>query len=133
MEKLFCTQATSEVYYSMKIYSDNNILYVTLTISTTAETWWVNSLSRHRILIPYTFGNKRLDSIYLDNTFARASHISDNFPSKGEGISELLRKVAAYPEDTTFYFRAWTFGYEEVWIALSAALNSKVGMTQTAV
>lgn len=28
--------------------------------------------------------------------------------------------------DTVFYFRAWTFGYEEVWIALSAALNAKV-------
>ncbi|PLB46692.1 DNA repair protein [Aspergillus steynii IBT 23096] len=91
-----------------------------------AETWWVNSLARHRILIPYTLGNKRLDTIYLDNTFARASHVSNTFPSKAEGISELLRKVATYPEDTTFYFRAWTFGYEEVWIALSAALNSKV-------
>ncbi|KAK1149554.1 hypothetical protein N8T08_005103 [Aspergillus melleus] len=91
-----------------------------------AETWWVNSLVRHPILIPYTLGNKRLDTIYLDNTFARASHILNVFPSKAEGLSELLRKVALYPEDTTFYFRAWTFGYEEVWVALSAALNSKV-------
>ncbi|KAH8422614.1 putative DNA repair protein [Aspergillus melleus] len=91
-----------------------------------AETWWVNSLVRHPILIPYTLGNKRLDNIYLDNTFARASHISNVFPSKAEGLSELLQKVALYPEDTTFYFRAWTFGYEEVWVALSAALNSKV-------
>ncbi|KAI9040421.1 putative DNA repair protein [Aspergillus affinis] len=91
-----------------------------------AETWWVNSLIRHPILIPYTLGNRRLDKIYLDNTFARASHISNVFPSKAEGISELLRKVAPYSDDTTFYFRAWTFGYEEVWVALSAALNSKI-------
>jgi hypothetical protein len=95
-------------------------------LTSPAEPWWVNSLVRHPILLPYTLGSKRLDKIYLDSTFARASHIYRTFPSKAEGLAELLQKVASYPDDTVFYFRAWTFGYEEVWMALSASLNSKV-------
>ncbi|PKY04400.1 hypothetical protein P168DRAFT_310972 [Aspergillus campestris IBT 28561] len=91
-----------------------------------AETWWVNSLVRHPVLIPYTLGRKSLDNIYIDNTFARQSHIYRFFPSKAEGLAELLQKVTSYPANTVFYFRAWTFGYEEVWTALSAALNSKI-------
>lgn len=91
-----------------------------------AETWWVNSLIRNPVLIPYTLGQRRLDKIYLDTTFAVKPDVYRDFPSKAEGIRELLEKVQAYPDDTIFYFRAWTFGYEEVWQALSAALNSKV-------
>ncbi|KNG82339.1 DNA repair protein [Aspergillus nomiae NRRL 13137] len=103
--------------------SGKSILY---TGDVRAESWWVNSLIRHPVLIPYTLGGKRLDKIYLDSTFARHSSIYRTFPSKAKGLAELLQKVASYPEDTTFYFRAWTFGYEEVWMALSAALNSKI-------
>ncbi|EHA26341.1 hypothetical protein ASPNIDRAFT_120082 [Aspergillus niger ATCC 1015] len=91
-----------------------------------AEPWWVNSIIRNPVLIPYTLGNKQLDNIYIDNTFARPSHVCHTFPSKAEGLKELLNKIQAYPDRTTFYLRAWTFGYEEVWMALSAALNSKV-------
>lgn len=81
---------------------------------------------RHPILIPYTLGRRRLDKLYLDTTFARASNPFRDFPSKAEGLAELLRKLEGYSEDTLFYFRAWTFGYEDVWLALSAALNTKV-------
>lgn len=98
-----------------------------MCITAVAEGWWVNSLIRHPILIPYTLGNKQLDKLYLDTTFASASNIYREFPSKAEGQAELLRKIDMYPDDTVFYFRAWTFGYEEVWMALSAALNAKVG------
>ncbi|OOF97246.1 hypothetical protein ASPCADRAFT_46026 [Aspergillus carbonarius ITEM 5010] len=91
-----------------------------------AEPWWVNSITRNPVLIPYTLGNKRLDNIYIDNTFARPTHLIHAFPSKAEGLKELLAKVQSYPDTTTFYFRAWTFGYEEVWMALSVALNSKI-------
>jgi DNA cross-link repair 1C protein len=83
-------------------------------------------LIRNPILIPYTLGQKRLDKLYLDTTFAQRSYPFREFPSKAEGLAELLRKVEAYSEDTLFYFRAWTFGYEEVWLALSAALRTKV-------
>ncbi|OQE02551.1 hypothetical protein PENSOL_c002G08250 [Penicillium solitum] len=91
-----------------------------------AETWWVSSLVRHPVLIPYTLGQKRLDKLYLDSTFASKTNPFREFPSKAEGLSELLQKAQAYPDDTVFYFRAWTFGYEDVWIALSAALNTKI-------
>jgi hypothetical protein len=64
--------------------------------------------------------------LYLDTTFASKKNPFREFPSKAEGLAELLQKVQAYSGDTVFYFRAWTFGYEDVWIALSAALNSKV-------
>ncbi|GAQ33507.1 DNA repair protein [Aspergillus niger] len=91
-----------------------------------AEPWWVNSIIRNPVLVPYTLGIKQLDNIYIDNTFARPSHVCHTFPSKAEGLKELLNKVQAYPDSTTFYLRAWTFGYEEVWMALSAALDSKI-------
>ncbi|KAJ6000525.1 DNA repair metallo-beta-lactamase [Penicillium waksmanii] len=91
-----------------------------------AERWWIDSLVRHPILIPYTLGQKRLDKLYLDTTFAGNSNPFRTFPSKAQGLAELLQKVDAYSDDTVFYFRSWTFGYEEVWIALSAALNTQV-------
>lgn len=86
----------------------------------------MNSLVRNPILIPYTLGGRHLDKIYLDTTFARATNLHNNFPAKADGLAELVRKVKSYPDDIIFYFRAWTFGYEEVWMALSAVLNAKV-------
>ncbi|KAL7973372.1 beta-lactamase-like protein [Trichoderma sp. SZMC 28014] len=86
------------------------------------ETWFVNTIARNPTLIEYTCGIKTLDTIYLDTSF------TDNIPfqTKAEGIAELLRKVAQYPKDTIFYIQSWTFGYEDVWIALSKALNSPI-------
>ena len=83
---------------------------------------------------------KRLSTIYLDTTYAsRPSHVrphldsdphtaldTPSFPSKRTGLSELLMKVMRYPPTTQFYFRAWTFGYEDVWIALAAALSTRI-------
>jgi hypothetical protein len=91
-----------------------------------AETWWVNSLVRNPVLIPYTFGKRRLNCIYLDTTFATKSEPYREFPGKAEGIQELLHKVSQYSEDTIFYFHAWTFGYEDVWVALSTSLGSRI-------
>ncbi|KAF2868824.1 beta-lactamase-like protein [Massariosphaeria phaeospora] len=91
-----------------------------------AETWWVNSLIQNPVLLPYTIGNRRLDCMYLDTTFAAKSEPYREFPTKAEGIRELLEKVESYPNDTIFYFHSWTFGYENVWIALSAFLQSQI-------
>ncbi|EEQ87763.2 DNA repair protein [Blastomyces dermatitidis ER-3] len=91
-----------------------------------AESWWVDNLIRHPVLIPYTLGSKRLDKIYLDTTFATKSNVYQSFPSKAEGIRELLEKIQTYPDSTLFYLRVWTFGYEDVWLALSAALNTRI-------
>lgn len=55
----------------------------------------------------YTSGIRTLDKVYLDTSFTDGG----GFQSKAQGIEELLRKVAAYPDDTIFHLQAWTFGY----------------------
>lgn len=67
-----------------------------------------------------------MDKVYLDTTFAHTGNAFCTFPTKANGIAELLGKLEPYPENILFYFRAWTFGYEKVWVALAAALRSKV-------
>jgi hypothetical protein len=64
--------------------------------------------------------------MYLDTTFATKSEPYSQFPSKAEGVRELLESVERYPKETIFYFHSWTFGYEDVWIALSAFLQSQI-------
>ena len=91
-----------------------------------SERWWVNTLTRNPVVVPYTSGLRCLDRVYLDTTFAANQSLYRDFPSKAEGLKELLAKVKAYPSGTIFHLNAWTFGYEEVWIALAAALNSQV-------
>ncbi|KAI6880951.1 hypothetical protein KC360_g6890 [Hortaea werneckii] len=96
-----------------------------------SEEWLIDTWCRHPLLIPYVCSGrreplKRLDCIYLDTTFAQKSNPYREFPSKAEGLTELLTVVSRYPENTLFYFDPWTFGYEDVWQALSAALNSQV-------
>lgn len=92
-----------------------------------SEPWWVNALVRNPGVVPYTtLGHRSLDKIYLDTTFAAQKDLLPAFPSKAEGLAELLRKVLNYPNDTIFHFHAWTPGYEEVWIALSNALGTRI-------
>ncbi|KAF1988519.1 hypothetical protein K402DRAFT_411468 [Aulographum hederae CBS 113979] len=91
-----------------------------------AETWWVNCLVRNPVLLPYTLGSKCLDNLYLDTTFATKSVPYRQFPSKAEGLKELISKIGQYPADTIFYIESWTFGYEDVWASLSAALGSPI-------
>lgn len=87
-----------------------------------AEPWFVNSLARNPTILEYTCGLKPLDKLYLDTSFLE----DIPFQTKSEGIAELLSKVQKYPKDTIFHLQAWTFGYEDVWIALSKALSSRV-------
>ncbi|KAM6480720.1 hypothetical protein HDV62DRAFT_381286 [Trichoderma sp. SZMC 28011] len=86
------------------------------------EPWFVNAITRSPALIEYTCGINTIDTIYLDTSFV------DDIPfqTKAEGIAQLLLKVTRYPKDTVFYIQAWTYGYEDVWIALSKALNSPI-------
>lgn len=87
-----------------------------------SEPWFVNTLARNPAVIEYTSGMKTLDKIYLDTSFIK----DVPFQTKAEGIAELLRKVAQYPVDTVFHIQAWTYGYEQVWIALAKALKSRI-------
>ncbi|KAI0844627.1 Metallo-hydrolase/oxidoreductase [Daldinia vernicosa] len=97
----------------------NAVLY---TGDIRSEPWWVNSIARNPTMVEYSTGLRTLDRIYLDTS------ILNNFPlqTKADGLRELLEKVARYPKDTIFHMQAWTYGYEEVWIALSKALDSKI-------
>ncbi|KAK3381510.1 beta-lactamase-like protein [Podospora didyma] len=87
-----------------------------------SEPWFVNTIARSPALIEYSSGDKTLDTIYLDTSFTE----DVEFQTKAEGIRELLQKVSSYPSETVFHFQAWTYGYEDVWIALSKALDTKI-------
>ncbi|KAL9066139.1 MAG: hypothetical protein Q9157_007239 [Trypethelium eluteriae] len=91
-----------------------------------AESWWCQQLARHPVLLPYTKGLRTIDCIYLDTTFATKKDIFRQFPSKRDGICDLLTQIKEYPGDTVFHFDTWTFGYEDVWIALTTALNCEI-------
>ena len=96
-----------------------------------AEPWWVQSISRSPLLLPYVLDGSglemaRLDTVYLDTTFATKTDAYRLFPSKSDGLRELLSQVIRYPEDTIFYLESWTFGYEDVWLALATLLGTQV-------
>ena len=94
-----------------------------------AEGWWMESLLRSPFMLPFTcVGSRRLDCVYLDTTFATKGEggMYKEFPSKAEGLRDLVEKVGNYPRDTVFYYDAWTFGYEDVWQVLATVLDSKV-------
>lgn len=99
--------------------NDKAIIY---TGDIRSEPWFVNTISRNPNLVEYTSGLKTLDKIYLDTSFTE----DVPFQTKAQGIAELLCKVSKYPSDTVFHFQAWTYGYEDVWVALSKALKSQV-------
>ncbi|KAI1856919.1 hypothetical protein JX265_000729 [Neoarthrinium moseri] len=87
-----------------------------------SEPWWVNAVARNPCLVEYASGLNLLDRIYLDTSMLSNHELQ----TKAEGLKELLTKISKYPDDTVFCMQAWTYGYEEVWIALSKALKSKI-------
>ncbi|KPI44217.1 Protein artemis [Cyphellophora attinorum] len=99
-----------------------------------AEPWWVNSLVQVPSLLPYNCGLKRLDCIYLDTTFAPHDDKYRHFQTKAEGLRELITKVqqcqaerlAQSGKPPTYYFRAWTLGYEQVWLTLANTLGTTI-------
>ena len=120
MPKQYFTQVTYDVSFDQDHEFSLNLT------SSTAEPWWVNSLIRNPVVLPYSYGHKRLDTIYLDTTFAMKESLYGQFPTKSAGLAELFEKVLKYSKETVTHFNSWTFGYEEVWIALSSALRSQV-------
>lgn len=102
---------------------EKSILY---TGDIRAEPWWVEAIARHPVLVPYTMGIKRLSTLYLDTSCVSRENLYQDFITKAEGIKELIEKIMKYPKDVTFHFNTWTFGYEDVWVALSAAFDTKI-------
>jgi DNA cross-link repair 1C protein len=108
-----------------------------------SEPWFVDAIARSPCMVEYASGLKTLDIVYLDTSFTDDCF----FPSKADGIKELLQKVPEYPPETVFHFQAWTYGYvsptrlhrqflscysyEDVWIALSKALGTQVSFLNT--
>jgi DNA cross-link repair 1C protein len=87
-----------------------------------SEPWFVNAIGRNPNLVEYTSGIRTLDKIYLDTSF-----IHDvPFQTKAKGLAELISKVKQYPKETVFHIQTWTYGYEDVWIALSRTLKSRI-------
>ncbi|KAM0806338.1 beta-lactamase-like protein, partial [Usnea florida] len=109
---------------------ENDTKAILYTGDIRSEPWWVNSLIRNPVILPYAHGIRRLNKIYLDTTFASKSIAHRRFPTKEDGLKELLEKVRKYPIDTCFHLHAWTFGYEDVWIALSSALRSQIHLDE---
>lgn len=109
------------IHYHQKV-----ILY---TGDIRAEAWWLQALIRNPVMVqyPHLCGHRILDKIYLDTT-----HISKRltkareFPSKSDGMRELINRVAQYPGDTVFHIQAFTLGYEEAIASLAATFASKV-------
>ncbi|RPA76265.1 hypothetical protein BJ508DRAFT_365159 [Ascobolus immersus RN42] len=91
-----------------------------------AEHWWIETMKRHPVLLPYRTGLKKLDKIYLDTTFVARKTLHEYFPPKSDGIAELLRKIEQYPEDVVFHFHAWTWGYEDVWQAIATYFKTPI-------
>ncbi|KAL9022170.1 MAG: hypothetical protein Q9185_000570 [Variospora sp. 1 TL-2023] len=77
-------------------------------------------------MIPYAYGLRVFDKVYLDTTFALDENPYRIFPTKAQGISELLTKVSKFPESTVFHLSAWTLGYEDVMVALAVHLNTQM-------
>lgn len=123
---MFCEHCDTFCLFSPSlsdlIVFENHGTAVLYTGDIRSEPWYVNSLARSPCLIEYVSGLKTLDRVYLDTSFTE----DIEFQTKAQGLRELIEKVKQYPKDTVFHFSAWTYGYEEVWIALAKALGTQV-------
>ncbi|KAF9581832.1 hypothetical protein BGW38_001018 [Lunasporangiospora selenospora] len=72
----------------------------------------------------FGFGAPQIDQLYLDTTCCHVAF--KEFPSREIAISDLVTFINHRPRLAHYYIDAWTFGYEDIWIALSKAFQSKV-------
>ncbi|EKM81504.1 hypothetical protein AGABI1DRAFT_69756 [Agaricus bisporus var. burnettii JB137-S8] len=94
-----------------------------------AEPWFLESLSRNPYLQPYlessTGGilHQSLDCIYLDTACA---FLPLEIPSKNDATAGLIELMKLFPPNVYFYINAWTWGYEDILKAVSAAFQTKI-------
>ncbi|KAF9926969.1 hypothetical protein FBU30_003611, partial [Linnemannia zychae] len=65
-----------------------------------------------------------IDRLYLDTTCCHPAF--EKFPTRDQAISDLIIFINRRPRLAHYYIDAWTFGYEDVWIGLSKAFNTKI-------
>ncbi|KAL2054825.1 hypothetical protein ABVK25_005129 [Lepraria finkii] len=74
-----------------------------------SKLWWVNSLIRNPVVLPYTHGHKRLDKIYLDTTFATNEGYYGQIRTKSARLAEQL-EVPNYFKETVNSLDIWVRG-----------------------
>ncbi|KAF9115375.1 hypothetical protein BGX27_007994 [Mortierella sp. AM989] len=72
----------------------------------------------------FSSSTQDIDRLYLDTTYCHQEFIE--FPSREFVISDLITFINRRPRLAHYYIDAWTFGYEDIWIALSKAFNTKI-------
>ncbi|KAF9571480.1 hypothetical protein EC968_000511 [Mortierella alpina] len=72
----------------------------------------------------FTSTTQRIDRLYLDTTCCHPAF--KDFPSRDLAISDLITFINRRPRMAHYYIDAWTFGYEDIWIALSRAFHTKI-------
>ncbi|KAF9317527.1 hypothetical protein BG003_000672 [Podila horticola] len=77
-----------------------------------------------RTMPMFSPGAPRIDRLYLDTTCCHPAFHS--FPPRDQALSDLVSFITHRPRLAHYYFDAWTFGYEDVWIALARAFHTKV-------
>ncbi|KAG0043383.1 putative choline transporter, neither null mutation nor overexpression affects choline transport [Gryganskiella cystojenkinii] len=66
----------------------------------------------------------RIDKLYIDTTCCHPGLYT--FPSRDLVVSDLVKFITHRPRLAHYYIDAWTFGYEEIWIGLATAFNTKI-------
>jgi DNA cross-link repair 1C protein len=100
-----------------------------------AEPHFLNTIKRNPFLQPYiaptssSFSgssnpiSKTLESIYLDT----ACVFSDlHVPTKEQATEGLVEMMDLFPRDVSFFINSWTWGYEDLFKAISWRFGSKV-------
>ncbi|KAF9998384.1 hypothetical protein BGZ79_007946 [Entomortierella chlamydospora] len=71
---------------------------------------------------------QRIDRLYLDTTYCHQEF--QTFPNREFVVSDLITFINRRPRLAHYYIDAWTFGYEDVWIGLSKAFNTKIHVSR---
>ncbi|KAF9170874.1 hypothetical protein BGX20_008394 [Mortierella sp. AD010] len=71
---------------------------------------------------------QRIDRLYLDTTYCHQEF--QTFPNREFVVSDLITFINRRPRLAHYYIDAWTFGYEDIWIGLSKAFNTKIHVSR---
>ena len=102
--------------------SDYNVDQVSRAVLCTgdlrAEQWWRESVHQSPALFPYLKGDKSLDCIYFDSTFAYRGEPFIEIPPNNHGIHAAVSMLREYPRsdpEIEFEFSDTTLGFEQAW------------------